>query len=63
MGSNTICLIKTNYYKEVTRKGKEKNISVNKLTAFEPSLELYLEIQHKPKQIRFHIHTNSIKNI
>lgn len=63
MGSNTICLIKTHYYQEVTRKEKENNISVNKLTAFEPSLELELEIPCKPKQIYFHIYTNSVKNM
>lgn len=63
MGSNTICFIKTNYYKDVTRKEEESNISVNKLTALDPSLELYLEIQSKPNQIHFHIYTNSVKNI
>lgn len=36
---------------------------MNKLTAFELSLELYLEIQSKPEQFSFHIYTNSIKNI
>jgi len=63
MEGNTIRLIKTNHYKAVTRKGKENNISVNKFTAFEPSLEPYLEIQNKPKQILFHTYTNNVKNI
>lgn len=46
IASNTVCLIKIKNYKEVRREGKE-NISFNKLTAFKPFLEFYLETQSK----------------
>lgn len=47
IASNTVCLIKIKNYKEVRREGKQNNISVNKLTAFKPFLELCLETQSK----------------